>query len=81
LPGTVNSDFINIEFNFEKNGWLSFNLENNYEEPFNPKKSNSGIGLQNVKQRLKLLYQPNEYKLNIYKKEHIHLINLELKLK
>lgn len=81
LPGTVNSDFINIEFNFEKNGWLSFNLENNYEEPYNPKKSNSGIGLQNVKQRLKLLYQPNEYKLNIYKKEHIHLINLELKLK
>ena len=81
LPGTVNSDFIKIEFNFEKNGWLSFNLENNYEEPYNQKKSNSGIGLQNVKQRLKLLYQPNEYKLNIYKKEHTHLINLELKLK
>ena len=81
LPGTVNSDFIKIEFNFEKNGWLSFNLENNYEEPYNLKKSNSGIGLQNVKQRLKLLYQPNEYKLNIFKKEHTHLINLELKLK
>ena len=81
MPGTVNSDFIKIEFNFEKNGWLSFNLENNYEEPYNQKKSNSGIGLQNVKQRLKLLYQPNEYKLNIYKKEHTHLINLELKLK
>jgi len=81
LPGTENSDYINIEFNFEKNGWLSFNLENNFEEPFNNKKTNSGIGLQNVKQRLKLLYQPNEYNINIYKKDHIHLINLELKLK
>jgi sensor histidine kinase YesM len=81
LPGTENSDFIKIEFNFEKNGWLSFNLENNFEEPFKPKKSNSGIGLQNVKQRLKLLYQPNDYKLNISKKDHVHLISLELKLK
>jgi len=81
LPGTVNSDFINITFNFEKNGWLQFNLENNFEEPFNHKKSNSGIGLQNVKQRLKLLYQPNEFNLNIYIKDHIHLISLELKLK
>jgi sensor histidine kinase YesM len=81
LPGTVNSDFINIEFNFEKNGWLSFMLENNYEEPYIHKKTNSGIGLQNVKQRLKLLYQPNEYNLNIHKKDQIHVINLELKLK
>jgi sensor histidine kinase YesM len=81
LPGSVNSDFINIAFDFEKNGWLRFTLENNYEEPLYLKKSNSGIGLQNVKQRLRLLYQPNEFNLNIDKKNHIHLISLELKLK
>ncbi|TNF43087.1 MAG: hypothetical protein EP310_05035, partial [Bacteroidetes bacterium] len=79
LPGTLNSDFINISFNFEKNGWLLFTLENNYEKPFNLKNTNSGIGLQNVKQRLKLLYQPNEFNLDIEKEDHIHKISLELK--
>ncbi len=81
LPGAVNADFIDIKFNFEKSGWLEFSLENNYEESFMQKTINSGIGLQNVKQRLKLLYNPNEYNLNIYKKDHIHVINLKLKLK
>lgn len=81
LPGTEKSDYINIIFNFEKPGWLSFNLENNYEEPYYNKKIHSGIGLQNVKQRLKLLYQPNEFNLIINKKNHTYLISLELKLK
>lgn len=81
LPGTVYSDFINIAFNFEKNGWLQFTLENNYEERFNNTKLNSGIGLQNVKKRLKLLYQPHEFYLHISQKDNIHTISLELKLK
>ena len=59
LPGTHNSDFINISFNFENRELLVFKLENNYEDHFTQKKSNSGIGLKNVKQRLKLLYQPD----------------------
>jgi len=81
LPGTENSDFIHITFNFENSSFLLFTLENNYEEIFTKKHLNSGIGLKNVKQRLKLLYQPNEFKLNILKKDHIHSVLLELKLK
>ena len=81
LPGTENSDFIDIIFNFETSDKLVFKLENYYEELFIYKKPNSGIGLKNVKQRLKLLYQPNEYKLDIFKKDHIHHVILELKLK
>ena len=81
LPGTDNSDFINITFNFENRESLLFKLENNYEELFGQKKFNSGIGLKNVRQRLKLLYQPHEYKLDIHKKDHIHRVILELKLK
>jgi LytS/YehU family sensor histidine kinase len=81
LPGTDNSDFINITFNFEDRETLVFKLENNYEEMFVQKKINSGIGLKNVRQRLKLLYQPNEYKLDIHKKDHIYRVILELKLK
>jgi LytS/YehU family sensor histidine kinase len=81
LPGTGNPDFIHITFNFENNNFLRFTLENNYEELFPQHKNNSGIGLSNVKQRLKLLYQPNDFKLNILKKDHIHMVTLELRLK
>lgn len=81
LPGTENSDFIHIIFNFNKNDSLIFTLENNYEELFPQKHVNSGIGLSNVKQRLKLLYQPNDFKLNIIKKNNIHRVTLELRLK
>jgi LytS/YehU family sensor histidine kinase len=81
LPGTDNSDFINISFNFENHDMLIFKLENNYEENFIPNKNSSGIGLKNVRQRLKLLYHPDEYKLNILKKDNIHCVVLELKLK
>lgn len=81
LPGSENSDFIHITFNFEKNEFLSFNLVNNYEEKYSKKNQNSGIGLKNVKQRLKLLYQANEFNLKISKENHLHKVSLELKLK
>jgi LytS/YehU family sensor histidine kinase len=81
LPGTANADFIHITFNFERQDFLMFRLDNNYEELFNKKNTNSGIGLKNVKQRLKLLYQPSEFKLNIHKTNQIHSVILELKLK
>jgi len=80
LPGAGSSDFINISFNFENKDILLFILENNYAEIFNHKNVNSGIGLNNVRQRLKLLYQSEDYKLNIFKKDNIHRVTLELKL-
>lgn len=81
LPGTEDSDFIQITFNFENSGLLNFSLINNYEDGFIKRQNNSGIGLKNVKQRLKFLYQPNEFKLSISKKDHIHSVSLQLKLK
>jgi LytS/YehU family sensor histidine kinase len=81
LPGTSKSDFIHISFNFEKPGLLRFLIDNNYEKLFAPKKTNSGIGINNVKKRLKLLYQPGDYKLTINDKEKTHSVSLELKLK
>ena len=80
LPGTENSDFINITFNFIYRNKITFEIENNYEEMFIQKHTNSGIGLNNVKKRLKLLYQPNDFKLIILKKDNIHHVFLELKL-
>lgn len=81
LPGTVDTDFIHIVFNFEHNDFLHFTLENNYEEYLHQSKVNSGIGLNNVRKRLKLLYQPEDFKLNILKENQIHKVTLELRLK
>lgn len=81
LPGTEKDDFITIKFDFLKSGEISFLIENNYEENTEWNKKHSGIGIQNVKKRLTLLYQSNEYHLNIQKKNRIHRVTLRLKLK
>lgn len=80
LPGAGSSDFIHITFNFVNTNKIIFEIENNYEEMFMQRHTNSGIGLNNVKKRLKLLYQPNDFKLTILKKDNIHRVFLELKL-
>ena len=69
LPGSVTNDFIEIHFDFSSKNKLRFTIANNYSEFLIPKKKNSGIGLENVKQRLKLLYQPNEFDLHIEKSQ------------
>ncbi len=81
LPGNENNDFITIKFDLLKSGELSFLIENNFEESTEWNKKHSGIGIQNVKKRLSLLYQPNEYQLNIDKKNKVHRVTLRLKLK
>ena len=81
LPGTENFDFITINFNFNESGYLHFQLENNFENTEHWNKNNSGIGIENVKQRLKFLYASTEYNLTIKNENQIFSIFLELKLK
>ncbi|WP_372648772.1 sensor histidine kinase [Draconibacterium sp.] len=79
LPGTEN-DYINISFSTNED-WLNFDLENNFAEPENFDSKNSGIGIANVKQRLKHLYHTNEYQLDINQEESTYSVHLRLKLK
>ncbi len=81
LPGTKNSDFIHICFNFSKNDLLLFTIENNFDHFSEKNKKNSGIGLANVKQRLKLLYLSKDFELSIHNKDNIHSVKLVIKLK
>ncbi len=81
LPGSENSDYISIKLNFPQPDELYFVIENNYIENDGWNKKNSGIGIANVKQRLKLLYRSNEYKLKIKRENHVHSVSLWLKLK
>ncbi len=81
LPGTENDDFIYIRFDFTKSEELLFEIKNNYEENSQWDKKHSGIGIENVKKRLKLLYQQSDYKLTIKKANKLHRVSLQLKLK
>jgi len=82
LPGTDGQDFIKINFKFEPDNWLEFSIENNYEPvPEESPKKDGGIGIENVKQRLKLLYSSNDYQLNTVHQNRMHSVKLRLKLK
>jgi len=80
LPGIHNSDYIKILFNFKNAGFVIFQLENNFENTEQNKK-NSGIGIENVKQRLKHLYKTEEYELEIKKENGIFSVFLKIKLR
>jgi sensor histidine kinase YesM len=79
LPGN-NEDFIQIFFDFSTDGFLHFSIENNFDPPENKTQKTGGIGVKNVKRRLKYLYKPNDYKLEISGEKNIYSVNLQLKL-
>jgi len=81
LPSSEKRDFIKILFDFTTEKILHFEISNNFEEHFIMKTTNSGIGLTNVKQRLKLLYTNDEYSLTIQNENKIFHVTLILKLK
>jgi len=74
-------EFIHIYFDFKKSGYLDFVIENSYEKPFIKASHYSGIGLENVKQRLSLLYPADEYSLTVADNGKTFRIELQLKLK
>ncbi|MCK3686220.1 histidine kinase [Maribellus sp. YY47] len=81
IPGDVNNDYIRISFDFRQDSSVLFEIENNYSEEEKWNKKHSGIGLQNVKQRLALLYKKEEFTLDIKKEYPVFSVKLKLKLK
>ena len=67
---------INIESSIH-NGTFRLTVTNTYEEQLEPTRLKGGIGLQNVKRRLELLY-PEKYNLVLKKENKTHTVNLTL---
>lgn len=62
---------------------LNFEVSNNLPANTNRnklKKSDSGIGLSNIKKRLELGYEPNDYNLSIFEKDKMFNVILKLKV-
>lgn len=77
--GMVQNAEINIELTAQNN-FLQFMVSNSFEENVQEvKDKTSGIGLQNVKRRLNLLYR-NMHTLLISKKDKQFVVSLELNL-
>ncbi|WP_420580421.1 sensor histidine kinase [Reichenbachiella sp.] len=68
--------YINMDLSTE-NGQLKFSLENNFD--LLEKSAQGGIGLNNLKQRLKLIY-PNKHTLSILEKEDVFRVELTIEL-
>lgn len=76
LPGQTGYVKIHCK---EENNTLFFYVENSYSEIAVHKKKDGGIGLQNVKKRLKLQY-PDSYDLKIESENLVFKVTLTLKL-
>ena len=75
----VDKPFIRISLKLEGN-ILHFSVENKYGDHDQSADKASGIGLANVKARLKLLY-PERHQLSINEHDKVFLVNLSLQLK
>jgi sensor histidine kinase YesM len=77
VKGTAEAPFIHISFHIEGDE-LDFRVENNKGRPDEfLRKKHSGIGLQNIRRRLELLY-PGKHELNIREDDEKFCVHLRL---
>ncbi len=69
--------FINIDLKIEKHKIICKIENSNHSKGDKKEESHSGIGLENVKKRMALIY-PNSHKLNILEKVDSFLVELEI---
>ncbi len=76
----ANNISIEIKTHIDSKGLLSFYCKNSFFEQTNTNSLAHGIGLENVKKRLRLLY-PEAHKLEITHEENYYIVSLQLQLK
>ncbi len=70
---------IGVSLAMNENGKLCFTCANNYEPNDFPENKSRGIGLENVKKRLELLY-PDQHELKIDQSENEFKVSLKIQL-
>jgi hypothetical protein len=71
---------IDIDIHVKDSGLLEFKCENSFRRVTNTDNLSKGIGLQNVKKRLLLLY-PNMHELTISSSGEVYTVHLKVQLK
>lgn len=75
----IDNIFIEIDIHISHEGVLKFTCLNSYLPNSNNESISKGIGLQNVKKRLEILY-PDNHKLSIRGQDNVYKVNLVLQL-
>ncbi|MDF1695224.1 MAG: histidine kinase [Saprospiraceae bacterium] len=70
---------IDVDVDISKEGTLNFSCSNTFESEFADSNLDKGIGLENVRKRLNLIY-PNKHTLTINKGEGTYAVNLTIDL-
>jgi hypothetical protein len=74
-------NFINLDLKISEKGILNMELSNSFDYKFKMSVENKGgIGLENVKRRLDILYPEEKHTLEINKSDNVFLVNLILNL-
>ena len=68
--------WIKIAFNMDEKS-ISFKIENSKNGTFKNLSDNKGIGIQNIKQRLNLVY-PTKHQLTINENKESYVVNLTI---
>src|SRR5690606_25055276 len=71
--------FININIKVSDHGMLEFECKNSFHTLGNTERLSKGIGLQNVKKRLQLLY-PDAHELTIRESAGLYTVVLKMQL-
>jgi hypothetical protein len=71
---------IEIRIQLSEDGQLAFSCTNNFKGEARVHDTSKGIGLENVKKRLQLLY-PNAHQLNIRQSDNYYEVHLSMQLK
>ncbi len=76
-----NKNFIKLDLQISESGILNMHLSNTYDNLYKIKEeSNGGIGLENVRRRLGILYPDGKHELVITNSDNIFSVNLILNL-
>ena len=75
---TDDNNFVKLDL-ARSNGYFDFSIENSFEKGIYTNEQHGGIGMNNVKRRLELLY-PNMHQLEIHDEADIFKVYLRLKV-
>ena len=76
IKGDINNTFIRINLT-QQHDEFSFDIENNYNEQLLETNGHSGLGLENIKKNLEIVY-PNNHGFNISKTKDTFRVTLKL---
>jgi LytS/YehU family sensor histidine kinase len=76
IKGDISNTFIRMDLKQEKNEFL-FDIENNYSEMKLDTNGQSGLGLENIRKNLEIVY-PNKHEFNITKTKDTFKVSLKL---